>query len=568
MTGLGLDRNGIIAIALCVVGFFLYESYLNDKYPDRFKPQVEERQSGSEESVQRGPALAGGGEQLQESEESSSPGSSAVSGIEWFSDADLMVENDECRFFFDQSTGGLKQVEFRNLLADDKKSPLRVLTGGLGFAPGVFGLKFDGPFNVRKSRSGLVFSRQVDDWLVEHWFDIPEKGYGLAVKVTWKNLASVARHLVTEVQMTRMFSPKPSAPAGFFGGIPKAKPSLLVGTSKSYDWYEMEEHCASVAQFVSTDGQAVEVFGFDNHYFTTLFVPAGKNMRLNGASAGKNQFGGGQVTCPIQLAASVDQGHLAANASVSASYKSWIGPKDISSMKEFDPVLEQAVDLGFAGSIARVLLVILKTVHDYVGNWGYAIIIFTIFLKILFYPLVKKASVSMKKMQKLKPEMDALREKYKDDPKAQQQELMKFMGSHDVNPMKGCLPILPQIPVFFAFWRALSTSVDLRHAPFAGWITDLSEPDPFYVLPLLMGVLMFVQQKLTNNAAMDKMQQRIFMMFPVFFTVVSLGFPSGMALYMVINTAISIVQQFWLNKRLEVDVEGAGYGKVTTAGSN
>ena len=146
---------------------------------------------------------------------------------------------------------------------------------------------------------------------------------------------------------------------------------------------------------------------------------------------------------------------------------------------------------------AKLLLKNLNWWHSFIPNYGVAIILLTLCLKLLFFPLVRASSISMHKMKKLNPQMNALREKWKDDKQRQQQELMKFMVANKINPMKGCLPILPQIPVFFAFYQVLQTSIELRHAPFYGWIQDLSAMDPFFVTPLLMGVAMFVQQKLT-----------------------------------------------------------------------
>jgi YidC/Oxa1 family membrane protein insertase len=183
-------------------------------------------------------------------------------------------------------------------------------------------------------------------------------------------------------------------------------------------------------------------------------------------------------------------------------------------------------------------------------NFGFAVIILTAVLKVAFYPLTRAAAVSMKRMQKLQPEMQRIREKHQAEPQKQQQELMKFMATNKVNPAKGCLPILPQIPVFIAFYNVLSQAIELRHAHFALWIKDLSVADPFYILPLFLGVLMFAQQKLTPNPGMDKAQARVLMMMPVIFTVMMLSLPAGMVIYMITNTLISIAQQQWLNKRL------------------
>jgi YidC/Oxa1 family membrane protein insertase len=157
----------------------------------------------------------------------------------------------------------------------------------------------------------------------------------------------------------------------------------------------------------------------------------------------------------------------------------------------------------------------------------------------------------MHKMKKLNPQMAAIKEKFKDDRARQQQELMKFMGANKINPMKGCLPVLPQIPVFFAFYQVLQTSISLRHASFGLWIQDLSAMDPYFVTPLLMGVAMFVQQKLTPTSGMDKTQEKILMLMPIMFTVMMLTLPAGLTLYMLTNTVIGIAQQKWLYHRLD-----------------
>ena len=157
----------------------------------------------------------------------------------------------------------------------------------------------------------------------------------------------------------------------------------------------------------------------------------------------------------------------------------------------------------------------------------------------------------MKRMQKLQPEMKKIQEKFKDDPPTMQRELMKFMSTNKANPFQGCLPILPQIPVFIAFYNVLSQAIELRHAPFFGWIQDLSAADPYYITPILLAVAMFVQQKLTPTPGMDKTQERIMMMMPIVFSLMMLSLPAGMVLYMITNTIVSIAQQQWLNHRLK-----------------
>ena len=186
-----------------------------------------------------------------------------------------------------------------------------------------------------------------------------------------------------------------------------------------------------------------------------------------------------------------------------------------------------------------------------VGNWGWSIILLTLLIKLLFYKLSETSYKSMAKMKKLTPRMTALKERYGDDKKKFSEALMKIYKEEKVNPLGGCLPILIQIPVFIALYWVIIESVEMRHAPFIGWIEDLSSKDPFFVLPILMGLSMFVQQKL-NPPPADPTQQKIFMFLPIIFTLLFATFPSGLVLYWFANNILSIAQQYVINKRLSV----------------
>ena len=260
---------------------------------------------------------------------------------------------------------------------------------------------------------------------------------------------------------------------------------------------------------------------------------------------------GGDKGCLYNINLAQDYGRVEPGQNVSLRLKSFFGPKDLDTLKQYDEKLIDTVDLGWFGFLSQPLLKATKILYDLTGNWGIAIILLTVIIKIIFYPLTKSAAVAMHKSKKLQPEMQKLREKFKSDPRRQQQELMAFMSKHQINPMKGCLPMLPQMPVFFALYRVLSTAIELRHAPFMGWIVDLSAADPYYVTPLLWGGTMFIQQKLTPSPGMDKAQQRMMMMLPAVFSVMMITLPSGMVLYMLANTIVSIGQQKWLNDKLD-----------------
>ncbi len=234
---------------------------------------------------------------------------------------------------------------------------------------------------------------------------------------------------------------------------------------------------------------------------------------------------------------------------------SYWGPKVYDRLAALPYGLERAVDLGFFSLLARPLLLGLRWIHDnVVSNYGWAIILMTVLIRLLLFPLTHKSFVSMQKMQELNPKMQAIRTKWRSKLKDKQgrpnaeaqrkmnEEIMALYKAEGVNPAGGCLPMILQIPVLFAFYNLLSAAIELRHAPWLFWIDDLSAPDPFYVLPIVMGASQFFQQKLTPSAA-DPMQRRIFALMPIFFTILFLGFPSGLVLYWLTNNILGIGQQ-------------------------
>ena len=233
----------------------------------------------------------------------------------------------------------------------------------------------------------------------------------------------------------------------------------------------------------------------------------------------------------------------------------WLGPKDRTQLLAVSDQLAKSIDLGMFSIIAKGLLWLLEFFHKYVHNWGVAIILLTIVIKAVFWPLTAKSYASMEKMKKLQPMMTAIREKYKDNKERMNKEVMALYKTYGVNPASGCVPILIQLPVFFGLYQALLTSIELRHAPFIMylpftdklWLADLSAKDPYYITPVIMGLTMFLQQRMSPPAT-DPTQQKIMMFLPLIFTVLFLGFPSGLVIYWLVNNILSIFQQ-WLMMR-------------------
>lgn len=231
-----------------------------------------------------------------------------------------------------------------------------------------------------------------------------------------------------------------------------------------------------------------------------------------------------------------------------------LGPKLQHDLEAIAPGLELTVDYGFLTIIAKPLFWLLEFFFDFFGNWGLAIIFLTITVKLVFYKLSEASYRSMARMRKLGPRLKTLKERFGDDRQAMSKAMMEMYKTEKINPLGGCFPMLVQIPVFIALYWVLLESVEMRHAPFMLWLDNLSEKDPYFVLPLLMGISMFVQFRL-NPAPMDPIQKKVFQFMPIVFTVFFAFFPSGLVLYWVVNNILSISQQYVITKRIEAGAE-------------
>ncbi|PLX70899.1 MAG: preprotein translocase YidC [Denitrovibrio sp.] len=226
------------------------------------------------------------------------------------------------------------------------------------------------------------------------------------------------------------------------------------------------------------------------------------------------------------------------------------GPKEYDLLKSYDIKFEKSINFGIFSFIAIPMLKFLKMIYGVVGNYGFAIILLTFVIKLITFPLTQKSMVSMKKMSSLGPKMAEIKEKYKGDKEKMNAANMELYKKEGVNPLGGCLPMLLQIPVFFALYKTLLLSIELQGAPFIFWITDLSLKDPYYITPVVMGATMFLQQKMTPSTATDELQKKIFTFMPLIFTFLFLTFPSGLVVYWLTNNVLTIAQQYVINKKL------------------
>jgi YidC/Oxa1 family membrane protein insertase len=225
----------------------------------------------------------------------------------------------------------------------------------------------------------------------------------------------------------------------------------------------------------------------------------------------------------------------------------YIGAKEFDTLKSIDPRLTDVIEYGFFTFLSKPLFLFLKYLYSIVGNWGWAIVIVTLLIRLVLYPLTFKGMVSMNKLKELSPQIKELQAKYKKEPQKMNAKMMELYKKNGANPMGGCLPMIMQIPVFFAIYRVLLNTVELKHAPWIGWIHDLSVMDPLYILPVLMGASMFWQQRITPTNFTDPMQEKIMKFLPIIFTFFFITFPAGLTLYWFVNNMFSVAQQYYVN---------------------
>lgn len=302
------------------------------------------------------------------------------------------------------------------------------------------------------------------------------------------------------------------------------------------------------AKIAEADFKTIEKGGWVamvQHYFISAWIPdADSENTYHLRKLGANDLYLLGFTGKVNEVAPGTQSSFGANF--------YAGPKDTERLEQISPYLDLTVDYGWLWWVAKPLFAVLKWIHGVVGNWGLAIIGLTLCVKLLFFKLSATSYKSMAKMRKLAPKMAEMKERYGDDRQKFSQEMMKMYKTEKVNPFGGCLPLLIQMPVFLALYYVLMESVELRHAPFFGWIADLSVKDPYFVLPIIYGVTMYFMQKL-NPQPTDPMQARIMQMLPLIFTFMFLWFPAGLVLYWVTNNTLSIIQQYIITKQIDAE---------------
>ena len=385
-----------------------------------------------------------------------------------------------------------------------------------------------------KEKQRLVFSRIFNGKIkVEKIFTFNPDNYSIELDVKVSNLTDTPMTQIPHLSWYQYVDPNQKEDSYSHEGP-------VVYVSKSIKRKKVSD--------ISTDtslGPDVSWGGFEKKYFMAVIIPQDPAL----TSINMSKDGSNMVSLDLKRTKSIippDQSSL-------FSYALFIGPKDYTLLKKQDISLEKAIEFdSFIPGLkwlSIALLFFIKFLYQYCSNYGVAIIILTILIKIIFWPLGNISYRSMKEMQKLQPKIEELKEKYKNDKTKIGQETMAMYRSHKVNPMSGCLPILIQIPVFIGLYNTLLYAIELRHSPFFWWIQDLSAKDPYYITPIIMGATQLIQQKMTPTVG-DPMQAKIMMLMPIVFTFIFLNFPAGLVIYWLLNNVLSIGQQYYINKKL------------------
>jgi membrane protein insertase, YidC/Oxa1 family, N-terminal domain len=384
----------------------------------------------------------------------------------------------------------------------------------------------------------VLYRGRHENLALEQSVAVSDKDYSLDVELRVENQGSSAVTMSPGLRLANIQSAPPKKGFLFFQEAPNYKtPFYRVGTK-----VERRHDEAKLGALNEAVG-AIPWAGLEDRYFLRVILAQNVSPQ-NRVSYGKV---GEEVFTTLQYAAEP----LTPGQKKEYRFSLYLGPKDPALLKAFGEAhLDQAIDYGWFGWAAVPILYVLKFFESIFKNWGLAIIALTIAFKILLNPLTKKSMASMKGMQALQPQLQKIREKYKDDRERLNLETMNLFRTHKVNPMGGCLPMLLQMPIYIALYKVLYNATDLYHAPFFWFYRDLSAPDPYFILPILLGIFMVLQQKMTPSPSADPTQAKMMMIMPVLFSAFMLFLPVGLVLYIFVNTLMTVAQQYMYQHNL------------------
>lgn len=535
------DKNILIAIVLSALVIIVYPMIINKFYPEGYvqtpaedgaeKKQTPEVKEKSD--IQTGSLVHG------ENEIGSTAAAPATTALEEI----ITVETPLYSAMISTRGGAVKSFKLKDYKIENTEASdnidLAEETGyGVPFATTIEkgGFKSDIFFSANKTHvsvgaegtDSIILTHINEDGLyITKEFVFNGTNYDFETNITVNNRSDKTFNGILETKMSDTFLED----LVYFHSGP------VVYYDEDTDRFDIDEEAEE------SGDEKLNWIGLETKYFFTGLLPKEK---LNFETTWHTK-----VPKPMTATASLKETFsLIPGQSGQANYVAYMGPKELKKLSTVDITLEEAIEFGFASIIAKPLLGGIVYLKNMTGNFGVAIIIFTIMIKLILFPLSRKSFKSMREMQKIQPQMQALRERYKEDKQKMNKELMELFQRYKVNPFGGCFPILVQIPVFIGLYEAIYTSIELRHQPFIFWLTDLSAKDPYFITPVLMGITMYAQQKLTPTT-LEPMQAKMMLMMPFVLTFVFLNFPSGLMVYWVVNNLLTIAQQQYTYKMMD-----------------
>lgn len=515
---MGMGLRALLAVILSMIILFASQ-YLYTKY---YQPKKEPIQQQEQIKKEEKPQVAQV-QQMKKEEKKEPLRDIKYKSLRDIKYQELTIENEVFKVTLSNEGATVKSVELKKY-KDSKANPVKLISSEV---PALSILK-DGKFDYSKimfeidsskasfkdsNQAEVVFTYSDANISLKRTFIFNKTDYAIDVK---EEVNGVGSYYVTLGKDFGVFDKK---------GSPRWGPVIL----READRIELSP---SKIKDTVTYKEGVKWIAQEDKYFFSAIVPLTKANQFVVLPYNGNALTGAEFQDGVN------------------SYKFFTSPKKYDYLKKFNVGLEHIVDFGFFSIIARPLFWFLNLLHSLAGNYGVAIIILTILMRAPFIPIVNRGQKSMQKLSELQPKLKQLKEQYKNDPQRLQKEIIGLYKKYKINPMSGCLPIILQLPIFIALFEILTTAIELRQAPFMLWIKDLSVKDPYYVLPILMGGTMLIQQKMTPSVA-DPTQQKIMLLLPIVFTFLFLSFPSGLVLYWLINNIFGIAQQFYINQKIK-----------------
>lgn len=504
-----MNKNTVVAIALSALVLLVFQMFFAPKPAVQNKTQATEQKAVTDTAANDSTPTV-----VLEDKETKAP-------LELHT---FDVSSDFVKYTFNQDTGNLTEADINNYNGRVLKGKLfKSVSGDVFFADVPTISAYTSEVSKTGGKTSVVFSGSAGDLVVTKKYTVDDKSFLVNAEVVISNTGDKT------ISVPFKSGVGPGATNAFEADRYAFQGPVMFDGKRLKKEKETKAEKPLTAEKVRWVGYMSKYYmiGVASDFVSGTISKKGASAVVEGQSDLKLNPGD-RITVPLSV---------------------YAGPKEYELLKSFGKKFEKSIDFGIFAFIAIPMLKFLNIIYDFVGNYGVAIILLTIVVKLVTFPLTQKSMVSMRKMSSLQPKMQELKEKYKNDKERINQATMELYKKEGVNPLGGCLPMLLQIPIFFALYRTLLLSIELQGAPFAFWITDLSLKDPYYITPVIMGVTMFLQQRMTPSTATDPMQKKLFTFMPVIFTFLFLTFPAGLVVYWLTNNILSIAQQYVINKK-------------------